>query len=195
MTDVRVIDAGDNLLVTGQDERQVAATLQKFVMRGARALGQPQLVGRSWSASCSKPVNYYSEPSTLDVGSAPPTNSDAFSNVTVSEMGQKVLVSGRSKAAVQLALDELKKLGARNISSIAQVGISWIATCDDPPSAIDECTVDVFGAHRMVTGTTKEAVETRVKTLTDHVGTLVKIEEAPDGKWVALIDDSGPTKW
>lgn len=195
MTGVRLVDAGDNLLVTGADEAQVAAALQKLVYRGAMIIAPPYQRGANWSASCSKPPNYYDEPSVLGVGESYVPDRSVFDEINLSDTGRHLIVSGKTKLAVQAALEELRRLGAQNISRIIQIGASWMATCEDPPNEQEQCTVDAFGQHLMVSGPTKAAVERRAEELAVRSGKVVKLEESLDGKWIAVVDTSGPSRW
>ena len=190
-----ISDAGDKLLVTSPDETQLNAAMQKLISRGARSLGLPHQVGSNWATSCTKPADFYTEPVSLALGDHHVPNQSVFEAVILSDTGKQVIISGKAKQAVQLALDELRHLGARNISSIAQVGSNWLATCEDPSGEKEECTVDTFGPHTMVSGPSKAAVESRIIDLTENVGKIVKIEQGLDGRWVAVIDNSGPKTW
>lgn len=193
---IKISDTGDNLLVTGPDETQVNAALQKLISRGAQTLGLPHQVGSNWAASCTKPADFYSEPASLALGEHHIPNQNIFQVVNLSDTGKQLIISGKTKQAVQSALDELQKIGARNISSIAQVGNNWIATCEDPPSGKEECTVDTFGPQTMVSGSSKAAVESKIKDLTEISGKVItEIEQNPEGKWVAVIDNAGPKTW
>lgn len=192
---IKISDTGDNLLVTGPDETQVSATLQKLFSRGAQILGLPYQVGSNWAAACTKPPDFYSEPARLALGESYIPNQNIFEAVKLSDTGKHLIIAGKTKQAVQLAVDELQKLGARNISSVAQVGNNWIATCEDPPGEKEECTVDIFGPQTMVTGPSKAAVESRIKDLTENSGKAITIEQHSEGKWVAVIDNSGPKTW
>lgn len=189
-------DTGDNLLITGPDEAQVNAALQKLISRGAKTLGLPHQLGTNWAASCTKPANFYSEPAALALGEPHIPNQNVFEEINLADTGKHLIISGKTKQAVQSALDELQKLGARNISSITQVGSNWIATCQDPPGEIEQCTVDLFGSRTMVTGPSKAAVESRIRDLTENSGKLVTaIEQNLEGKWIAVIDNAGPKTW
>jgi 16S rRNA G1207 methylase RsmC len=193
---IKISDTGDNLLVTGADESQVNATLQRFVARGAQILGLPNQVGSNWTASCTKPADFYSELASLTLGEPHIPNQNIFEAVSISDTGKQLIISGKTKQAVQLALDELQKLGARNISSVAQLGNNWMATCEDPPGEKEECTVDTFGPQVMVTGPSKAAVESKIRDLTEINGRVVTtINQNQEGKWVAVIDNSGHKTW
>ena len=193
---IRISDAGDQLLITGPDEALVHAALQKMILRGAQPLGPPHPVGSSWVASCTKPGDFYKVPEPLALGDPPSPNQNVFQAVNLSDTGKHLIVTGKSKQAVQLALDALRQMGARNISSVAQVGNNWIATCEDPIGEKEQCTVDMFGPRTMVTGPSRDAVERKIADLTEISGKVINnIEQSTDGKWVAVIDNSGPKTW
>ena len=192
---IKISDTGDNLLVTGADESQINATLQKFVARGAQILGLPHKVGSNWTASCTKPSDFYNLPTPLALGEFHTPDQNVFAGVSLSDTGKQIIISGKTKQAVLSALDELKKLGARNVSSVDQVGSNWIATCEDPPDEEGECSVDIFGPQTMVTGPSKAAVERKIRDLTEVSGTVAKFDQDSKGMWVAVIDNSGPKHW
>ena len=121
MASIKLSDTGDNLLVTGPDETQVNAALHKLISRGAQTLGLPHQVGSNWAASCTKPADFYNEPASLALGEPHIPNQNIFEAVNLSDTGKQLIISGKTKQAVQSALDELQKL----VRVIFLVLLSW----------------------------------------------------------------------
>lgn len=106
------------------------------------------------------------------------------------DAGPHIIVSGHNRAKVAQALDRLGRRGARLVSPITQVGDKWIASCEHPDMRLNECHVETLGYTRIVTGPTRQAVQTKVDELV-HAGDrlLGEIEQTEEG-WTAVCDAS-----
>lgn len=196
MAGAKISDTGSNLLITGPAEELVSAVLHEIVARGASIVALPSRLGSTWTASCTKPQGFQSDtlPTAYNMGEA--SQIAALQTVNIHEAGNHLLISGKSKQSVQAAIEELQRLGARSISTVAQNGNIWIASCENPSVAASECEVDNFGAQLMITGPSIAAVEGKIKELAETGAKLVSaIERDAKGNWVAVCDTSGPRSW
>lgn len=117
-----------------------------------------------------------------------------MSTVKIFDAGNHLVVSGESNSDVKTALDELVARGARSPSSITQNGKMWVASCENPAVLASSCEVNDMGMDVMITGPTREAVAGKIQEL--HGSNQISdIEQAPDGKWVAVCDKSGFRAW
>ena len=196
MSNAKILDTGSNLLVTAPAEELVAAVLQEMVTRGATIVARPSRLGSNWTASCTKPVGYQDGtlPTAYNVGEA--SLKAILQTVRIHEAGNHLVISGKSKHSVQTAIDELQKRGAKSLSSVAQNGHLWIASCENPKVAASECVVDNFGAQIMITGPSVASVEGKIIELAETGAKLVSaIDQDAKGNWVAVCDTSGPKTW
>lgn len=196
MSNVKISDTGSNLLITGPAEEMVTAILQEMASRGASILARASRLGSNWTASCTKPVGYQDGtlPTAYNVGEA--TKNVVLQTVKIHEAGNHLVISAKSKQSVQAALAELQRLGAKSLSTVAQNGDLWIASCENPKVAASECVVDNFGSQFMITGPSVASVEGKIRELAETGAKLVSaIEQDAKGNWVAVCDTSGPKSW
>ena len=57
MAEVKRLDAGGDILISGETREEVDAALKDLVSRGADVVTPLSLVGRSWVAACTQPTN------------------------------------------------------------------------------------------------------------------------------------------
>lgn len=197
MAAVKILDAGGNLLLSGTDEADVAAALQKYVGRGATVISKPGRLGASWVAACTAPpkIPGADETTTLrlqDIAAAAARKGGGARSEGAAqyvETGHAILISGPSEASVRAALNAFVQQGSKVSSEVTQIGYTWVASCEKPAS--DDCKVEEFGFKRIVTGPSRAAVEAAVDQLVLSGARLVgEIEEA-DGRWVAVCDTGG----
>jgi hypothetical protein len=86
------------------------------------------------------------------------------------------------------ALEELAKTGSQVRSPISKIGNKWIATCDHPPTAAEECRVEELGYMRIVTGPTREGVSEKLQDLLHGGARLVHDVAEASGTWTAVCE-------
>lgn len=106
----------------------------------------------------------------------------------VFDTGGQLMVSGRSRMSVLMALDELGKNGAKVLSPIQKVGNKWIATCEPAPPPGDGCKVEEIGFMRIITGPTRESVSEKLADLIDKGARPVHDLEEARGVWTAVCE-------
>lgn len=135
MAEVKKLDAGGDILISGDTSAEVDAVLQDLLARGARIITPLSQVGRSWVAACSPPpeVHAADRTSTLDlreVLKAQRQRRPEAALCQVEEAGLKRIVTGPSFDAVHARLAELLEEGATLVSDVEESFGSWIAVCD-----------------------------------------------------------------
>ncbi len=108
--------------------------------------------------------------------------------VVVSDAGLHPVVSGYSEAAVHEALQQLAAAGRRVTSPISRIGDKWFASVDNPEAS--GAKVESFGLKRIVSGPTRESVESKVAELREYGAVLVHDIECADGVWTAVCEKS-----
>ena len=116
---------------------------------------------------------------------AAPSNARA----TVSDAGSHFIVSGPTRASVQAELGRMVAEGAMVRSEPAQVGATWMATCENRRVMV-RVSVEKLGMKSVVTASTREAVEARVAELIQLGARVDQPVEEIDGVWTAVLDDS-----
>lgn len=118
---------------------------------------------------------------------APPAPSNA--HATVSDAGSHFIVSGPTRESVQTELGRMVSEGASVKSEPALVGAKWMATCENRRVAV-RVSVEKLGMKSVVTASTREAVEARVKDLLELGARMDQPVEEIDGVWTAVLDDA-----
>lgn len=118
---------------------------------------------------------------------APPAPSNA--HATVSDAGSHFIVSGPTRESVQAELGRMVSEGASVKSEPALVGAKWMATCENRRVAV-RVSVEKLGMKSVVTASTREAVEARVKDLLELGARMDQPVEEIDGVWTAVLDDA-----
>jgi hypothetical protein len=122
---------------------------------------------------------------------APAPGRAAPGQASVFDAGPHLMISGYERAAVQKALDELSGKGARVLSPITHVGDKWMASCEHPAVRLSECKVEKLGLTSIVTGPTRQAVQTKVEELVELGARLTGEIEEDGGVWTAVCDSGG----
>lgn len=104
----------------------------------------------------------------------------------VSDAGLHLVVSGYSEAVVHEALQRLAAAGRRVTSPISRIGDKWFASVDNPEAS--GAKVETFGLKRIVSGPTRESVESRVAELQEYGAVLLHEIECVDGMWTAVCE-------
>jgi hypothetical protein len=107
------------------------------------------------------------------------------------DAGANLVISGSSRAAVEEALAGLAKAGARVISDINQVGAKWMATATNAAAPLQSVRVEEAGLMRIITGSSREAVEEKVEEMTAVGARLISPIELHEGRWTAVCDFGG----
>lgn len=137
---VKVLDAGGELLLTGDDAAEVAAVLREHVARGAKVVTPLSQIGRKWVAAVKPAADALDRSSTLNLAellraqagqSAPPLEEPASdASCTVEKMGFKRLLTAPTLEAVQAKAQAFIKYGAGLVGAIEEVDGQWVAICD-----------------------------------------------------------------
>ena len=137
---VKVLDAGGDLLLTGDDPAEVEAVLRQHVARGAKVVTPLSQVGRKWVAAVKPAADALDRSSTLDLAelmraqaqrSAPPLEEPASdASCTVEKMGYKRLLTASTLEAVQAKTQAFINYGAGLVGAIEEVDGQWVAICD-----------------------------------------------------------------
>lgn len=135
MAEVKRLDTGTDILISGESREEVAAALQDLVARGAAVITPLSQLGRSWVAACTHPRKEHAadRTSTLDlreIQAAQRQRRPEAALCRVEEMGLKRVVTGPSRDAVHARLAELLEEGATLVSDVQEDFGSWIAVCD-----------------------------------------------------------------
>lgn len=133
---LKVLDAGDRLLLSGASAEEVQQALDRQVERGAQVVTPPCQVGRSWTAACTVPPSAGAADDTTTLSLAQITQAaekpryDTNDGCRIEEMGLKRMVFGPSRAAVERRLEYLQQFGAQLLGEIEQIGEEWVAVLD-----------------------------------------------------------------
>ena len=135
MAEVKRLDTGENILISGETSTEVEAVLQDLLARGAKVITPLSQVGRSWVAACTKPpeVHAADRTSTLDLREILKAQRQRRPEALlcqVEEAGLKRIITGPSFDAVHARLAELLEGGATLVSDVEESFGSWIAVCD-----------------------------------------------------------------
>ena len=107
---VKILGAGEKVVLSGTDREEVKSVLRAYVGRGAKVVAPPALLGIEWVAACTFPIQ-----------------SRSADKTKVEELGFKRIVTGPTKASVQLRVADM---GATLIGDIEELDGTWTAACD-----------------------------------------------------------------
>lgn len=110
--------------------------------------------------------------------------------VRISDAGAHFILSGSTQESVAAVLERLAAEGAKVLARPAQVGNKWIATCENRRAAM-RVSVERLGLKSVVSGPTREAVETKVRELLEYGARLEQDIECIDGVWTAVCESLG----
>lgn len=143
---VKILDAGNRLMLIGTRAADVQKALDKYLGEGARVITSVCQVGKTWTAACTLPPKKKSMEDTQSLSLAdlqqalaqakPPEPSEeeaemADDGCRIEEAGFKRLIYGPSKEAVERRLRHLQRFqGAQLVGEVEQVDSEWIAVCD-----------------------------------------------------------------
>lgn len=132
MAEVKRLDAGGDILISGGTREEVEAALQELLAGGARLITPASQVGRMWVAACA-PRSHIDDTSTLyfsQIAAAQRQRRPEAALCGVEEVGLKRIVTGPSREAVDARTAELVAEGAEIVSGPEESYGSWIAVCD-----------------------------------------------------------------
>lgn len=106
----RVIDAGQNLMISGSSRASVKDAVDQLLAKGAIVISPVTEVGNKWIAACTYP--------------------EAPSGIRVDEFGLTRIISGRNQLAVADKVAEIVALGGKLRGDIELIQGVWTAVCD-----------------------------------------------------------------
>jgi class 3 adenylate cyclase len=109
-TPAQVFDAGTHYMVSGYSEESVRDAVQKLTAAGGKLIAPLSQMGRKWLASVSNPR--------LEI------------EARVEEMGFKRVITGPTKEAVQLKVEELVERGSTLVQPAELDDGVWTAVCE-----------------------------------------------------------------
>jgi hypothetical protein len=135
----KILDAGGKLMLTSELRAEVEASLEEYLHRGAKLISVTQKLGSTWVAACTLPPKLTAADATdtlsfdehaqgAHLGSADAPEFD--DHCRVEELGFKRIITGPSRAAVELRIEHLKQFGAELVADPEQLGDSWTAVVD-----------------------------------------------------------------
>jgi hypothetical protein len=132
---VKRLDAGGDILLSGEIREEVDAALKELVARGADVITPLSQVGKTWVAACSQPLNpeEMDRTSTLDLRelqAAQRKRRPLAGLCQVEKVGFKLIVTGPSHEAVYARVQELLEEGAMLVSDAEDQGGTWVAVFD-----------------------------------------------------------------
>ena len=193
--EVKILDAGEHLVLSGPTAEAVQAALNSFIKRGSKVVSQVGLVGRRWVAACDTP--------TTSTGLDTTQTLNLSDVVKVLDANGMRMLSGPAASAVEHALNRYIEQGSTVISAVSQVGKNWVASCTIPPkdtgldagqkpTALDDgCRVENFGFKRIIYGPSQLIVQIRVEQMRKFGAHLVGDIEQEGEEWVAVCDIGG----
>lgn len=131
---LRVLDAVDCLMLTGESQREVDSALAKYVSRGARVILESKAVGRRWTAACTLvpqsggiDITDRLKASELRERASDNRTASAFNDgCRVTAIGTMRVVSGPSSRQVSSRLQSLARLGYQVVGEIVQDKAKWV---------------------------------------------------------------------
>lgn len=189
MDQVRIVDAGSELMVSGPSRAEVDAALAALVAEGARMLAPAAQLGSRWVAICEKPEGASGAAAATAQGTQASTDEALLGQVKISDTGDHLMITGPEQAAVAAALAALEREGARVLSAPAPLGNGWIAACEKRQTVVNrQCTVERAGFQFLVRGPSQTAVAAKVADLAARGAKPVGSIEYVGGEWVAVCD-------
>jgi hypothetical protein len=132
---VKRLDAGGDILLSGETREEVDAALKDMVSRGADVITPLSQVGRTWVAACTQPPQpkELDRTSSLDLRelqAAQRKQRPLAKLCKVEQMGFKLVVTGPSHDAVYACVQDLLEQGATLVSDAEDDGGTWVAVLD-----------------------------------------------------------------
>ena len=134
-SELKILDAGANILFSGATYGEVEAALARYVDGGSKVITPTSQVGQAWVAACTVPKATLDDTQTLRLAefklpAAPKPPPEPTYGCRVEEVGLKRIVYGPSEAAVQLRVAQLMLKGAALVAEPEEAFGEWVAVCD-----------------------------------------------------------------
>jgi len=117
-----------------------------------------------------------------------PAGPAAAGRATVSDAGTRLIISGGTREAVEAELARLAATGVKVLAAPALVGAKWMATCENRRAAV-RVNVEKLGMKSIITASTREAVELKLKELLGFGARQDGEIEEIDGVWTVVCDN------
>ena len=134
-SELKILDAGGNILFSGSTYGEVEAALTRYVDNGSKIITPTSQVGKAWVAACTIPKARLDDSQTLRLAefklpAAPKPPPEPTYGCRIEEAGLKRVVYGPSEAAVQLRVEQLMRNGATLVAEPEEAFGEWVAVCD-----------------------------------------------------------------
>jgi len=188
MDQVKIVDAGERIMISGPSRDVVEAAVESLVAKGAPVLAPAAQLGSRWVATCAKPPGgtVPETPTVADVQSG--ADDAVLRRVKVSDTGDHLMITGAEKSAVEAALAALARNGARVLAPPAPLGNGWIATLEKPAVRANQCTIERAGFQLIIRGAERGAVEAKLADLAERGARPIGAVEHVGGEWVGVCD-------
>lgn len=188
MDQVKIVDAGERIMVSGPSRDVVEAAVESLVAKGAQVLAPATQLGSRWVATCAKPPDgtVPEAPSVADVQSG--TDDAVLRRVKVADTGDHLMITGPEKSLVEAALAALARKGGRVLAPPAPLGNGWIATFEKPAAPANQCTIERAGFQLVIRGAERGAVEAKLADLAKRGAKPIGAVEHVGGEWVGVCD-------
>jgi hypothetical protein len=137
---IKVFDAGDYLMLSGDSREEVESALLKYESRGAEVVSGAVAIGARWAAACTMPVrgtsndisdrlklsDLWEAAARANAESVAPMDDGCF----VEEVGFKRIITAPTKLQVMLRVQYFVRIGADLVGEIEQDGDVWVAIVD-----------------------------------------------------------------
>src|SRR3954454_19186976 len=117
-----------------------------------------------------------------------PAAAAAPGRATVSDAGTRLIISGSTRESVEAELARFAAAGVKVLAAPALVGAKWMATCENRRAAV-RVNVEQLGMKSIITASTREAVELKLKELLGFGARVDREIEQIDGVWTAVCDN------
>lgn len=188
MDAVRIVDAGEQLVISGADRAAVQAVLDDLARRGATILCPVTPLGSRFNATATHPTappeSTTQDPSSL----AELERIAAMRSVSISDAGTHLILTGNDRATLERALQELGAKGLNITSAIAPMGARWIASCEHPEHVQAPCKVETLGLKAVLSARRREQVDAKIEELCRGGASVLAAPELIDGFWTAIVD-------
>jgi len=119
---------------------------------------------------------------------SPSAAASAPQATSISDAGTQFIVSGPTRESVEAELARLAAEGGKVLSAPALVGAKWMATCENRRAAV-RVKVEKLGMKTILTASTREALEAKLKELVAFGARVDQNIELVDGLWTAVCDE------
>lgn len=188
MDQVKVVDAGAQLIVSGPSRAVVDAAVEALVAQGARVVSGAAQLGSRWVATCEKPAAAGSDGAATGPDFQANADDALLRRVRISDAGEHLMITGAEKNAVEAALEALARRGQRVLAPPAPMGNSWVAACEKAEAIAARCSVERAGFQLVVRGPTQAAVEAKIADFIARGAQRIGGVENVGGEWVGVCD-------